>query len=815
MSTPWGVILYEAMTGRLPFHADTQIATLEQVRNQEPVPPRRLLSTVPRDLETICLKCLQKERAKRYTSAALLAADLQRQLAGEPIVARRTGSFERSWRWCRRKPLAASLLALLALAIVTGSVGVVSQWLRAEHNAAVAGVERDLAEANYRKARDVVDRLTALSSDLVNRPGTDLIRQRTLEEALALYEWLLEQRSDDPILRFETARAAVRAGTIQHELGRFSEAEQTLLRGIDILDALIENTPQRLDHRHELALCYLRLGHVFKDRFQSSNALKFYAKARDQWRGILSADPTTDEARRCVANSLLNDYAILNSQDDVPGSEQKCYQCVEWELWQPDEPPPAVATVSNGERDFGELLQRVHTFVDGKTAAAHRRRGDLAMALDALCLVLQRQHRFTEAEEACRLGIDLRYEVALEYPGSSEQIYYFARAQKNLGDIQLASGHSTLAEETYRGAMAVHTQAITSDPHRPYYRTGLKDAAKALAGLLRSCGRHSEAEQPLRQACGLLTALVGDFPQETIYYRELGSSLTKLGQLHYHQLEQYDVAIADFKSAIEVYEQLVERFPDQDDEQVSIGNLHRGIAVVLAKMGRHEECEASWVTALAVLQDLVNEFPDNEYYRKRLAVIHFTTGLYFSTSERYADAIAHYEVALQQNPEFEDACNNLAWLLAMGPDQTLRDIDRGVEFARRAVAQDWSDAVNRNTLGAALYRAGDYEEAVKHLECAIAFVQGEKCADWLRLAMAHWQLDRQQQARECRAQALRLMQNQETWNAEVAGIRIEAEEVLGGVADVSEFSDDIRWSTMLAGYGHLIAEHSDVWWLYD
>ncbi|SRR6266446_6540946 len=110
-----GTILYALLTGRPPFHEETPLETLAQVKGREPAPPSRINPRLDRDLETICLKCLEKEPARRYGSAEALAEDLERWLAGAPIVARPLSRAARAWRWCRRNPMLAGMSAAIVL----------------------------------------------------------------------------------------------------------------------------------------------------------------------------------------------------------------------------------------------------------------------------------------------------------------------------------------------------------------------------------------------------------------------------------------------------------------------------------------------------------------------------------------------------------------------------------------------------------------------------------------------------------------------------------------------------------------------------
>jgi WD40 repeat protein len=198
-----GAILYELLTGRPPFKGETALETLRQVTQTEPVPVRRLQPKVPRDLETVCLKCLQKAPGKRYPSAGALADDLGRSLAGTPIRGRPVGAAERAVKWVRRRPAAAALVALAALVLV-GLAG--AGWWSAvrEHRHAIRETAlRGEADTNadlYRSERDAA-RLNLYVSHLN-------LAQREWEEghvgrAVELLEALVPREGEKDLRGFE------------------------------------------------------------------------------------------------------------------------------------------------------------------------------------------------------------------------------------------------------------------------------------------------------------------------------------------------------------------------------------------------------------------------------------------------------------------------------------------------------------------------------------------------------------------------------------------------------------------------------------
>jgi WD40 repeat protein/cytochrome c-type biogenesis protein CcmH/NrfG len=267
-----GAILYALLTGRPPFQASTPVETILQTLGDDPAPPSRLTRKVPRDLDTVCLKCLRKEPAQRYASAGELADDLRRFLADQPVHARPAGRIERLARWARRHPGVAGLLAAVQMALVALVVLGVWSNFRIAHELRRAESARDEAVL----ARDEADRLRSdaeTARDEAESARTQAEKSRALAE---------KTRKQAELSRDDAVAESYRA--------RFSETQALRLAGqsgwrhlalakLHELAAL--STPQRdpVALRSEAAACVGGFDAVLVQRFaghaQSVRSLDF------------------------------------------------------------------------------------------------------------------------------------------------------------------------------------------------------------------------------------------------------------------------------------------------------------------------------------------------------------------------------------------------------------------------------------------------------------------------------------------------------------------------------------------------------------
>jgi WD40 repeat protein len=186
-----GVVLYECLTGRPPFRAATVLETLQQVQHAEPVAVRRLAPGVPRDLETICHRCLQKDPRKRYASADALADDLRRFQRGEPIQARPIGRLERAVRWCRRYPAVAGLLFLLVVALAAA----IFEWRVAIEEGNQKDEARKDEESQRREAETQKDNANLATVEALDRWDDALDANRKKDQLLSRISVVLADKA--------------------------------------------------------------------------------------------------------------------------------------------------------------------------------------------------------------------------------------------------------------------------------------------------------------------------------------------------------------------------------------------------------------------------------------------------------------------------------------------------------------------------------------------------------------------------------------------------------------------------------------------
>lgn len=748
-----GVVLYQMLVGERPFHGNRKML-LHQVMYEEPRPPRKLNDRIPRDLETITLKCLAKEVDRRYRTAGEMAADLRRWLAGEPIRARPVRAPERLWLWCRRRPAIASLSAALALAVIAGFAGVTWQWVRAEQN-------RREATRHFQAARNDVDTfLIGMSDTLRYYPGVQKARERLLQQAAAEYERFANEVSDAPELRSEFGKAFLRLGDVRVSLNELERGVQAYRSAHSVFDKLVGEQPLAFDYRLERANSRTKLGIALHELGRNDEAKQEYQIARAELEGLVKAAPQVSQYRDGLGTCLVNFSLLLNS------------------LGRHEEAAPTI------EEAIRELDTLVKPAADGRqqNLADSRHRFALASARNVRGLLLSSRGRNVEAADVFQEAV--RDFEALGRADADHPDYVQARADSrlNLANTQRTLGQEDEALQAYEAATKDYRDLLKAVPDVPAYREDLVRALTNTGQLLHKMGRNPEAKQRLDEALAASTGLAEEYPRLGRYHKQLALTRCSLAQAE-RDLGELSKAEFLLRAALETCRLLAEN--DKTPEYQELGAVFRSnLASVLHQGGQQEESLKEFHAAIQDLRTLAEAHPDTLSYRDELAWSYAYRGDLLLDMHKAEEAADDYRQVLQLRQQLvKDSPDGefryqLAWFLANCAEAKFRNPAVAVEMAKQATDLTPDSAVYWNVLGLARLRAGDGDGSVQALQEAQKRRPAGHCLDGFFLALAYSQKGNPKEALRNYEQAVRWMDENCPANAQCQRHRDEAQQRL-------------------------------------
>jgi tetratricopeptide (TPR) repeat protein/tRNA A-37 threonylcarbamoyl transferase component Bud32 len=509
-----GAILYALLTGRPPFQASSVLETLEQVKTREPEPPARANACLGRDLETICLKCLEKEPSRRYSSADAVAEDLERWLAGEPIEARPSSPRERLWRWCRRNPKVAILTGvstLLLLLVAAGStVATLLIWREKEQTATALGVAQtnaERADANLRHALDALEKiyLQIDEKQWPAQPQFDRPDRALLEQMLQFYEEFARENSADPAVKRETAKAYKRVADIHQNLRHWPEAKEAYSRAITFLRQLAEEQPEDTSVWGNLAKRYHDLASVLDRTGPPQEAEHAYREAIAVYEKLVRADgsPEVFRYRGELAECLYNLGTHLRNHGQA-------------------------AEAQASYRRATDLVEKLQKETPSDPDALHQ----LGIALQLWAEIRIDAHEYAEARPLLEQAIRHQQAAVQAKPGQVAYLTWLANHYEFLVRVLNFLHRPAAAEEALRQQVALGEQRVKALPDVPGYRYQLANSYTVLALHLHAAGRSDEAERIYRQALEINRDLAAKYPNKQFCQRHLGLSYHLLGALY-------------------------------------------------------------------------------------------------------------------------------------------------------------------------------------------------------------------------------------------------------------------------------------------
>ncbi len=322
-----GAILYCMLTGRPPFQSANPIDTIIQVIKEPPIAPRQLNPSVPRDLETICLKAIEKAPSKRYASAGELRAELIRFLAGEPIEARPISAVERGSRWLWRHPAVAftGLIVLAAIGSVVGIIYSSNRRLQFERDVALqateeAKIQRSLAEKRLDKAIEAVDQMMVRTAGerWASRPELQEERQKVLEDAVVFYGTFGDENKQDVRVQVEAAKAQMRVSEAYLMLNNLDASLKAAEKSSEIYARLIARFPETARYHSSGSEVASMTADIFALSGKYPDAARNYSTAVDLAKSACAAETSNREFQiRLVEAQSHQIYFLLATEPEA------------------------------------------------------------------------------------------------------------------------------------------------------------------------------------------------------------------------------------------------------------------------------------------------------------------------------------------------------------------------------------------------------------------------------------------------------------------------------------------------------------------
>ncbi len=743
-----GATLYALVTGRPPFQAATAMDTVLQVMSDEPVPPRRLNVSVPVDLETICLKCLQKDPGKRYASAADFAADLRRFLADEPILARPVTGLERGVKWVRRRPAIAALLVLVAVVTAVGLGGVLAVQRRANRVLAARNADLDRANTSLREAigqKDAANSALAEANDRVQARfelARDAIQsfKRGVEEEEALKENRLRPLRDKllgsarrfydrlgDLLKGQTdvaskavlAESYMELGELIDRIGQRSEALEAFKKAVAMRRELAGQPGAGASERVKLAEALNGLGEEARENGDHAVSLAALKEAVALAEPLAVGPGATSEARRALRSAEGASALALAATGKVA---------------------EALAAVRRA-RDVGEAL------VQG-AAAVPRDRMELAFAYTGIGGLLERTGDLAGVLAEERRGQELMQGVVAEHPAAPDYRLALGASHRSVGALLEKTGELAGALAEFRKDQELCRGVAAEHPEVPRFRCDLAIRHEEVGDLLEKTGDLAGALAEQRRGQELMRGVVAEHPAVPDYRSVLAVSHSRVGAL----LEKtFDLAgaLAELRKGEELFRALAAEHPAVPDYRKQLAISHSRVGALLEKTGDLAAALARQRRGQALFRALAALHPAVPDYRRDLANSHKSVGNVLEKAGDLAGALDEQRTSLELfralaalHPDVPDYCRELAVshcgvgiLLertgdlagALAEQRRYQELMRALAALHPEVPDYRHNLANsRNRVGGLLEKTGDLAGALaehrRHLEMFRALV---------------------------------------------------------------------------------------------